>query len=298
MNRRQFLRTPAAAAALWRCDRLGAACNSRLRFGVAQFDKYDPLRDIAQLDKWGFDYCEPQVVKIMTLSEAEFQSQLNEARATRIRVEAMNVLMPGDLKVVGPQVDQARIRDYIQKAFARANALGAKVIVFGSGESRRVPEGFNRERAWLQLQEFLHLLGGEIEKNGYGMVIGIEALRHEESNILNTSSEAYNLAVQTNHPKVHIIVDFFHLASEGEDPAILPYLNNHIVHLHFADASRGRLFPRTDSIDPRYAAFFSAIREIGFDGRLSLEAYTNDFETDAPAGLEAVRKLRERSCGG
>src|SRR4051812_7848973 len=59
-------------------------------------------------------------------------------------------------------------------------------------------------------RNFLHMLGDEIAKNQYGMVIGIEALRHEESNIVNTSSEAYNLAVQTHHPKVDIIVDFFH----------------------------------------------------------------------------------------
>lgn len=69
------------------------------------------------------------------------------------------------------------------------------------------------------------------------MVIGIEALRHEESNIVNTSAEAYNLAAQVHHPKVHIIVDFFHLASEEEDPAILLLLKDQIVHLHLADAS-------------------------------------------------------------
>jgi D-psicose/D-tagatose/L-ribulose 3-epimerase len=140
------------------------------------------------------------------------------------------------------------------------------------------------------------MLGDEIAKNQYGMVIGIEALRHEESNIVNTSSEAYNLAVQTHHPRVHIIVDFFHLASEGEDPAILPLLKDHIVHLHFADASRGRMFPRVDSKHPVYDAFFGAIREIGYQGRMSLEAYTNDFQVDAPAGLKAVRKLYETAC--
>ncbi len=273
-----------------------ASCSLHLRFGVAQFDKYDPLLQIEQLAQWGFDYCEPQVIKVMLLSDAEFKQRADLARAARIHVEAMNSLMPADLKVVGPDIDVSRVRDYVQKALARAETLGAKVVVFGSGDSRRVPEGFSRERAWLQLQEFLHMLGDEITKNQYGMVIGIEALRHEESNIVNTSSEAYNLAVQTHHPKVHIIVDFFHLASEGEDPAILPILKDQIVHLHFADASRGRMFPRRDSKHPVYDAFFSAIREIGYQGRMSLEAYTNDFQVDAPAGLEAIRKLYEDAC--
>jgi sugar phosphate isomerase/epimerase len=296
MNRRQFLDACAVTAALTQSQPASAACSLRLRFGVAQFDKYDPLLDIEQLAQWGFDYCEPQVIKVMLLNDAEFQSRLDLARAARIHVEAMNSLMPADLKVVGPEVDITHVRDYVQKALARAEALGAKVVVFGSGDSRRVPDGFSREHAWLQLQEFLQMLGDEIAKNQYGMLIGIEALRHEESNIVNTSSEAYNLAVQTRHPKVHIIVDFFHLASEGEDPVILTLLKDYIVHLHFADPSRGRMFPRLDSKHPVYDAFFSAIREIDYQGRMSLEAYTNDFQTDAPAGLRAARKLYENAC--
>jgi D-psicose/D-tagatose/L-ribulose 3-epimerase len=296
MNRREFLAACAAAAALAQSQRAASSCSLRLRFGVAQFDNYDPLLNIEELAQWGFDYCEPQVIKVMSLSDAEFQTRVDLAGAAPIHVKAMNSLMPANLKVVGPKVDISRVRDYVQKALARAEALGARVVVFGSGDSRRVPEGFSREHAWLQLQEFLHMLGDEIAKNQYGIVIGIEALRHEESNIVNTSSEAYNLAVQIHHPKVHIIVDFFHLASEGEDPAILPLLKDHIVHLHFADASRGRMFPRVDSKHPLYEAFFSAIRAIGYRGRMSLEAYTNDFQVDAPAGLKAARKLYEIAC--
>jgi D-psicose/D-tagatose/L-ribulose 3-epimerase len=296
MNRRKFLGACATTAALAQSQPAATRCALRLRFGVAQFDKYDPLLNIEQLAQWGFDYCEPQVIKVMPLSDAEFQTRVDLARAAPIHVEAMNSLMPANLKVVGPKIDISHVRDYVQKALARAEALGARVVVFGSGDSRRVPEGFSRERAWLQLQEFLHMLGDEIAKKQYGMVIGIEALRHEESNIVNTSAEAYNLAAQVHHPKVHIIVDFFHLASEGEDPAILLLLKDQIVHLHLADASRGRMFPRVDSRHPLYDPFFSAIREIGYQGRISLEAYTNDFQTDAPAGLKAARKLYEIAC--
>lgn len=296
MHRRKFLSACAATAGILRSRTKGAACPLNLRFGVAQFDSYDPLRDIDQIAAWGFDYVEPQVIKVMLLNDAEFQARSDHARAARIHVEAMNSLTPADLKVVGPAVDRTRVRDYVQKALSRAETLGAKVVVFGSGDSRRVPEGFSRERAWLQLVEFLHMLGDEITRNRYEMVIGIEALRHEESNIVNTTAEAYNLAVQANHPKVHIIVDFFHLASEGEDPAIIPYLKDQIVHLHFADASRGRMYPRVEFTHPLYRPFFEAIRQIGYQGRISLEAYTNDFQVDAPAGLKAIRALYEMAC--
>ena len=41
------------------------------------------------------------------------------ARAAPINVEAMNSLMPANLKVVGPEVDISNVRDYLQKALAR-----------------------------------------------------------------------------------------------------------------------------------------------------------------------------------
>jgi hypothetical protein len=47
----------------------------RLSFG-AQFDRYDPLLNIEHLAQWGFDYCEPQVIKVMPLSDAEFQTRV------------------------------------------------------------------------------------------------------------------------------------------------------------------------------------------------------------------------------
>ena len=309
MERRRFIQIWAAAgmgrqAAAQSVDRAAspgragsiAPCSLRLRFGVAQFDHYDPLADIGKLEMWGFDYCEPAVAKVMGLSEGEFQMILKKTLAGRIHVQAMNSFIPADLKVVGSQVDRPRLRDYLKKALARAEALGAKVIVFGSGDARTVPGGFSKRRAWVQLQEFLRMAGDEASRNQYGMVIGIEALRKAESNIVNTSAEAYQLAVQTNHPKIQIIVDFFHLASEREDPAILRQVKDYIVHLHFSDPSRGQAFPRIESGHPAYLAFFSYLREIGYQGRMSLEANTSDFQTDAPTGLAAVRKLYADSC--
>jgi hypothetical protein len=89
MNRRKFLGACAATAALAQSQPAATRCALRLRFGVAQFDKYDPLLNIEQLAQWGFDYCEPQVIKVMPLSDAEFQTRVDLARAAPIHVEAM-----------------------------------------------------------------------------------------------------------------------------------------------------------------------------------------------------------------
>ena len=308
MVRREFLGAAlgAASATLLRGARANAqggaqdgaaACNGfHLRFGVTQSGNYDILANGDQLAAWGFDYCEPTVTKTMALSDAEFEAVRAKVAATPCHVESMNVLLPGDMKVVGPAIDHATLDPYIRKALGRANAFGAKIVVFGSGTARNVPEGFPRDQAWTQLQEFLRFMGEEIASRNYGFVIGIEALRHQESNIVNTTAEAYQLSVDTNHPKIKIICDFYHLASEHEDPRVLLKVKDRLVHLHFANPCNGRAFPRDPNECPEYAPFFANLRAIGYKGRLSIEAGTHDFVADAPLGLATLRKLYANAC--
>lgn len=300
VNRREFLMASPPLEVPPRSDAQGSAprCRLRLRFGVAQLDRYDPLAEVENLAAWGFDYIEPAVIKVMARSAPQFAEAVAKVKSTSIRVEVMNSFLPADLKVVGPQLDTPRLRDHIQQALAQADALGAKVIIFGAGGARTVPDGFSKERAWTQLQEFLRLVGDEITRRQYGMVIGIEALQKAESNIVNRSAEAYDLVRQTNHPKIRMIVDYFHLSTEKEDPSILKQARDYLVHIHFSDPTAGRRFPHRSRRHPGYAAFFANLREIGYHGRLSLEACTEDFQSDAPAGLAAVRALYSEASAG
>ncbi len=61
-------------------------------------------------------------------------------------ISAANSLVPGDLKIVGPVVDFERLRKYIGNVTARAQRVGMKTLVFGSGGARNVPDGFDRAR--------------------------------------------------------------------------------------------------------------------------------------------------------
>jgi sugar phosphate isomerase/epimerase len=203
----------------------------------------------------------------------------------------MNWFLPGtDIKLTGPQVDTGRVREYVERSLALAETFGARVIVFGSPGARTFPDGFPREQAWTQLQAFLKTCGEVIESRRYGMVIGIEPLRRPETNIVNSVAEALQLAREVAHPKIRIIVDFYHLAFEHEDPAVLLEAKELIVHLQIADP-RERGFPTSEADDPRYAAFFSTLRRIGYQGRISVEANSNDLEHDAGASLAFLKEM-------
>jgi len=297
VNRRAFLALGVGAVAA-PAARRDACSGFTPRFGVTQIDRFDPLANLDLLERWGFDYCEPSVARVMTLGDADFEVARSSAARSRVHVEAMNSFIPADLKIVGEGVDRARLGAYVAAALERAEKLQARIVVFGSGGARRVPEGFPPARAWTQLRDFLRAAGDEIERRKHGMVIGIEALRKAESNIVNTSAEAHRLALDANHPRVRVIVDFFHLTVEGESPAIVRRIKDHLVHCHFSNPVQGRSFPRDVSECPGYGPFFENLKAISYRGRISLEANSMDVQADAPEGLRVLRRLHTAACGG
>jgi D-psicose/D-tagatose/L-ribulose 3-epimerase len=266
----------------------------RLRCGVAAFAATNPLQDAGLLAAWGADYAEPALSKTAALSEEEFAAAKKKVEATSIRVEAMNWFVPGDVKLTGPAADRAKIRAYLEKALARAEALGAKVIVFGSPAARSVPDGYPRDKAWDQLKDFLRQCADVIERNRYGMVIAIEPLRKAESNIVNTAAEGLKLAREVGHPKIRLLIDFYHLGIENEDPAVVLEARGYLAHLHIALPNEGRTWPRAESDDPRLGRFFANLKAIGYDGRISLEGNVKDSEADIRAGLKCLREMAEK----
>jgi sugar phosphate isomerase/epimerase len=276
-----------ALALLAGCATSGTGSAS-FRFGVARLGALDPIPEAHRLAAWGYQYLEPGLSVIAAMSEADFEALRAKSAALPIRIEAMNNFVPPGLKLTGPGVEPARIREYAERALGRAEALGAKLVVFGSGGAREVPDGFPRDRAWSQLKDFLRLCGDLIVEKKWGMDIGIETLRKAETNILNTVAESLRLAREVNHPRIRLTVDFYHLAEENEDPAVLVDAGPLVAHLHFANP-KGRSFPKTASEEPRYAGFFAALAKIGYRGRLSVEANAADLERDAPAALEFLK---------
>jgi D-psicose/D-tagatose/L-ribulose 3-epimerase len=87
-------------------------------------------------------------------------------------------------------------------------------------------------------------------------------------------------------------VDFYHLASEKEDPEIVVRAREQIRHLHMANP-QGRVFPlEWEEYD--YAPFFTKLREIGYVKRISIEASTKDFPGEAPKAIALLRRAFER----
>jgi sugar phosphate isomerase/epimerase len=80
--------------------------------------------------------------------------------------------------------------------------------------------------------------------------------------------------------------DYYHLVVENESLDVLRIAGSALAHLHFADPD-GRVFPTTPKQE--YRDFYRVLHEIGYRGRLSIEAYTRDFRADAEKALRVLR---------
>jgi len=243
-------------------------------------------RDSAAAATYGFDYIEPPAAEIAAMSDDEFRDYADEVLTLPIGCRAFNGLIRrSDLKVVGNDVSISALRDYLEPCLSRCKHLGASIAVWGSAGSRNVPEGFSRRRANEQIAEFLRT-AGDIARQ-HELVIAIEPLRHQESNILNTGAEALEMVRTVKHPNVRMIIDYYHLREESEDPKIIEVGQREIVHLHFANP-HGRLWPHNLAEDDHYAEFFRYLKKTGYSGGISIEG-KGTFENDAAASRAFFR---------
>ena len=235
----------------------------------------------------GFDYVELGVTEIAALSDADFDAALERVKQVGIPTPNANLFIPGSIRLTGPEAtDPEQQLAYVKKVFARLNRLGVKIVCFGSGGARRVPEGFPQEEAFKQLVAFGKLIAPEARVNGITVVI--EPLRRQETNIINTTRQGLDLVKAVNDPNFELLIDFYHLASEKEDPAIILEAREHIRHLHMANP-QGRVFPLVwEEFD--YAPFFANLRQIGYAGRISIEASSRDVPTEAPKAIALLRR--------
>jgi D-psicose/D-tagatose/L-ribulose 3-epimerase len=235
----------------------------------------------------GFDYVELGVRNFAKMSDEEWAKFVERHKAAGISTPVANTFLPAEIKIVGPDADKDRDKnlEYAQKAFDRAKQLGIKTVVFGSGASRKVPDGFSKDDAWKQLVAFAKLIAPEAKKRG--IVLAVEPLQKGETNTINTAAEGLKWVEEVNHPNFQLMVDFYHLSLEKEDPAILVKAAKHIKHFHIANPN-GRLFPQnSDEYD--YSGFFANMKKMGFKGGISVEAKTGNFDEQAPKAIAFLR---------
>ena len=263
-----------------------------LRYGccvnmITHTENVSGIDVIPVLKELGFDYADLSLSHLCALDEAVFSNVQSEILDIGLPLEACNNFFPGDLRLTGPEVNKDLINTYLNKALKRAAALGIKVIVFGSGLARMVPQGFSMSQASSQLDDLLGILDKYAKQ--YDITIAIEPLRKQECNIVNTYSEALILARTANSANIGCLLDSYHLNAENENISVIQNDIEKLAHVHFAEQV-GRVFPRLEN-KQTYKKFFSHLKEVGYCQRLSIEAYSENYIYDAKKALKLLKDI-------
>lgn len=103
-----------------------------------------------------------------------------------------------------------------------------------------------------------------------GVTVGLEALNRFECYLLNTMSDLCAFVRRVDHPNIRAMYDTFHANIEEADPVgALQRSRDEVVHIHLSENDRG--VPGRGNIP--WAETFAAIRDIGYDGWLTIEAF-------------------------
>jgi D-psicose/D-tagatose/L-ribulose 3-epimerase len=241
--------------------------------------------DLEKAKATGFDYAEVRVRNFTQMSDEDFAKFLEMKKKVGLPTPVGNNFIPADLKLVGPDIDKDKQMEFVRKAFERAQKLGLKVVVLGSGGARKVPEGFSPDEAWKQLVDFAKRIAPEAKKRG--VIVAVEPLQKRETNTVNTAAEGLKWVQAVGHPNFQLMVDFYHLSLEKEDPAILVTAKKHSNHIHIANPN-GRRFPQS-SEEFDYSTFFANLKKINYTGGISIEGGTKDYDNEAPKALTFLR---------
>jgi sugar phosphate isomerase/epimerase len=239
------------------------------------------IRQSRVLRDAGFDFLEVNVQGFLSPLEPEL---LSSADAAILPIPSANCLLPAAMKTTGPEVSMGALDRYLASACQRAARAGIRTMVFGSGGSRTVPDGFDRNRAYDQLLKF----GAMAAKAAHdaGLIIVAEPLNKRECNILNTVAECGAYVEAINHPGMRLIVDSYHFWTDDNDMAAIARHAALIHHVHVATVP-SRKAPGAEPCD--FAGFFGAIKAGGYDGPIAFEGAWQDV-SELKTAIMVIRK--------
>ena len=247
------------------------------------------IDNAALMKEIGYDYVELGLSSIARMEEDEYQDLLRKIKASPLPVESVNGMLPGDFVLCSSEGTGEKIGAYLDQAFSRAEEIGIRMVVFGSGGARKLPDGMPEQEGYEYLARFLRFAAEKARR--HGLRIAIEPLRAAECNIINFVRDAQRLSAMVSCENVGALADQYHMMQGGDS---YDALDNGIgiIHAHIAEKEHRSYPSRADACCPEYAEFFRRLKNAAYDGRVSIEGGTDDFPTDAREAFLTLDALR------
>ncbi len=302
IGRRNFLRRAAvalagAAAPAWLRAAPEAARRPLFHYSICNevFEKWDFAESCRMARKLGYEGLE---IAPFTLGESVDEISAARRKELRdiiqsegLRFAGLHWLLvtPKWLRITTGDKDvRERSWQYFGKLIEFCADLGSPAIMVLGSPKQRGTRGATREQATRHLTEGLARVGPQAAARK--ITVCLEALDHNQTDVVNTLAEAVAVVKQVNHPAVRTMFDYHNVGDEKEpSEALVRRYYPMIRHIHINEMD-GR-HPGTGNYD--FLPVLRVLKEKKYRGWVSLEVF--DFklgaERIAREAREHLRKL-------
>jgi D-psicose/D-tagatose/L-ribulose 3-epimerase len=222
---------------------------------------------LEKLAKAGFDGVE---VPIFEGDEAHYKKLGAEIRRLGLKCSTITVCVPDASPISKDAAERGKALDRLKYVLDMTAAVGGDVLcgpyyaplgVFSGQE----PSEDEKKRAAEVLR------AGAEHAAKLNVRIAVEFLCRFETYFLNTARDAAAFVERVNHPSLGMLYDTFHANIEEKDPPrALAEVGKHVIHFHISENDRG--VPGSGHVLWRQT--FAALREMNYDGWLTIESFS------------------------
>lgn len=249
-----------------------------MKFGICSeiFNDWNDIgRTIDYVKACGYDGLEvapfslaPTVGEISAATRAEI---VRRAAAADLDIPGIHWVFvgPKDIHLTHPDpAVRKRTADYLVELVHFCGDLGGRVIVFGSPKQRNVEEGVTYAQAFDHARAAFEAAMPTCEARG--VTICMEPLTHLETNFCQSAAETVRLIDAVAHPNFQLILDTKAMTFEDRSrPDLIRAYAPYLRHFHANDENLNG--PGWGDVD--FAPIFDALRDVGYDGYVSVEVF-------------------------
>jgi sugar phosphate isomerase/epimerase len=219
-----------------------------------------------------------------------FRKQAEDAGLTMLGLHWLLAKTTG-LTITSPdEAVRRRTADYLGELARCCRDLAGDILVFGSPQQRKVPEGHTLEQAKEFAVDTFHRAAESFADAG--VTLCLEPLGPSETEFLNTCAEACELLERIDHPNFALHQDVKAMSSERLSvPELIRRYAKVTRHFHANDPNRRG--PGFGDVD--FRPIFKALKDSNYRGWISVEVfdYAPDPETIARKSIEYMRSCEK-----
>jgi len=225
--------------------------------------------------------------EVSTNQRAEVKRQIEDAGLECVGLHWLLAKTEG-FYLTSPEAEvRERTGDYLAELARLCRDLGGSVMVLGSPQQRNLLSGVSHQQGLEHAAEAIRRAMPVLED--CGVTLAIEPLGRGEGDFLNTAASGIELAEMVDSPHCRLHLDVKAMSDEEKAiPDIIRDCRDWIAHFHANDPNlRG-----PGMGDVAYEPIFSALKEIGYEGWVSVEVF--DYEPGVETICEqSIRYMRE-----